>query len=166
MTEKMMTPFIHPDYAEELARKPIAKRHLIMTEEGYSPGHIIWLWRISFGSFTNQMSPHKYFYTTYGIDAVKELEILIEDGLVRVETAFESLRHLRASDLKAWLKEKHVTGLSKCKRADLDDLMRQYFSEEDLAELFEIRGYLLTPTGQELLEKYPEIVAKHPQKKY
>lgn len=31
------------------------------------------LWRINFGSYTTQSTHHKYFYTTYGIDAQKEL---------------------------------------------------------------------------------------------
>lgn len=162
----LVEPYIHPDYAEELSRKPIAKRQLTLTEEGLLPGHIIWLWRISFGSYTNQMKPHKYFYTTYGIDAEKELSALIEKGLVREESAFESLRHLSAVKLKEFLKEKGVTGLSKYKRPDLDRLMTESFSEEDLANQFEVRGYVLTESGDRLLKKYPDIIAKHPQKKY
>ena len=67
-------PFISPKYESELLQKPIAKRQMERTEEGFLPGHIILLWRIQFGTYTKRSSHHKYFYTTYGIDAQKELE--------------------------------------------------------------------------------------------
>ncbi|WP_212768357.1 hypothetical protein, partial [Larkinella sp. C7] len=75
---------------------------------------------------------HKYFYTTYGIDAQKELDWLIEAGYVRLMTAQESLQYLRAGQIKDFLKSKEVKGLSKMKRADLDQSMAQVYSEAGL----------------------------------
>lgn len=159
-------PYIAPQYETELFKKPIAKRQMERTVEGFLPGHIILLWRISFGTFLTNTFRHKYFYTTYGIDADQELDMLIEAGYVRIETAFESLRHLPAGDLKDFLKAKEVTGLSKMKRSDLDGKMAELYSEEELSGLFDLRSYALTEKGQSLLEAHPEIVDKHPKKKY
>lgn len=159
-------PYIAPQYEEELAKKPIAKRQMERTVEGFLPGHIILLWRISFGTFLTTSFRHKYFYTTYGIDADKELNMLTEAGYVRIETAFESLRHLPAGDLKEFLKAKGVAGLSKFKRSDLDEKMAEQYTEDELSSLFEVRGYALTEKGKALLEAHPEIVDKHPQKKF
>lgn len=159
-------PYIAPQYEMELMKKPIAKRQMERTTEGFLPGHIILLWRISFGTFLTTSFRHKYFYTTYGIDADKELDMLIEAGYVRIETAFESLRHLPAGELKDFLKAKDVIGLSKMKRSDLDGKMAELYREDELANLFELRSYALTEKGQALLAAHPEIVDKHPQKKF
>lgn len=158
-------PYIAPQYEAELLEKPIAKRNMERTDEGVLPGHIILLWRINFGTYNTQSALHKYFYTTYGIDAQKELDWLIDEGYVRIQSAFESLVFLKAADLKGFLKAKGVPGLSKMKRPDLDAAMAEAYSEEELAPLFEVRGYALTPAGQELLAKHPEIVDRHPKKK-
>ena len=97
-------------------------------EEVYS----ILLWRVHFGTYTTESPLHKYFYTTYGIDAQKELDWLIEAGYVRLMTAQESLQYLRAGQIKDFLKSKEVKGLSKMKRADLDQSMAQVYSEAGL----------------------------------
>lgn len=117
-SEHAEIPFIAPKYEAELLHKPIAKRQMQRTEEGLLPGHIILLWRIQFGSYTTTSPHHKYFYTTYGIDAQKELDSLIRQGHVRINTAFDSLHLLSAFDVKGFLKAKEVKGLSKMKRAD------------------------------------------------
>ncbi|MEQ9764358.1 hypothetical protein ABPS01_06750 [Streptococcus sp. ZJ151] len=159
-------PFISPKYEAELLRKPIAKRQMERTEEGFLPGHIILLWRIQFGTYTTKSPHHKYFYTTYGIDAQKELEDLISKSYVRINSAFESIKLVSAPIVKDFLKTKEVKGLSKMKRSDLDAALKQEFTEEELGGLFEERSYSLTQSGEDLLAKYPDIVAKHPQKKY
>lgn len=159
-------PYLAPKYEAELLSKPIPKRNMIRTEEGLLPGHIIMLWRINFGTYTNQSSHHKYFYTTYGIDAQKELDWLIEQGYVKLDTAFDSLRHLSAPKLKEFLKLKGVAGLSKMKRQDLDKAVAENYSEEELGRLFDLRSYAILPKGETILSKYPEIIAKHPQKKF
>lgn len=159
-------PYIAPKYEAELLKKPIAKRQMERTEEGLLPGHIIMLWRIQFGTYLTTSPHHKYFYTTYGIDAQKELDDLISEGYVKMDTAFDSLKHLPAGELKDFLKAKGVTGLSKMKRPDLDAAMVKSYTEEELSKLFDLRSYAILPKGQAVLEAHPEIVAKHPQKKF
>ena len=63
------------------------------------------------------------------------------------------------------LKSKGITVLSKMKIADLDQSLHNHFSEEELASLFSIRGYKLTPKGERILEQYQDIVDRHPKKK-
>lgn len=159
-------PFVLPKYEAELLRKPIAKRQMERTKDGYLPGHIILLWRIQFGSYTTKTQHHKYFYTTYGINPKTAIETLVVDGLVKIDTAFESLKLQSALILKEWLKEKDIKGLSKMKRSELDKAINDAYTEEALAEKFEERSYSLTELGETVLAAYPDIVAKHPQKKY
>lgn len=42
------------------------------------------------------------------------------------------------------LKQKGIKGLSKLKVAELDEVLKGNFSEEELAKTFNIRGYALT----------------------
>lgn len=159
-------PYFAPQYQEELLKKPVPKRNMVRTAEGLLPGHIIMLWRISFGTYTNQSSHHKYFYTSYGIDAQKELDWLLQENYVRLNTAFESLKHLAMPKLKEFLQLQHVKGLSKMKRRDVEKALAEVYSNEELERLFDLRGYQITDKGKAVLERYPDIVAKHPQKKF
>lgn len=159
-------PQVPEQYLAEILAKPIAKRQMERTPDGFLPGHIILLWRIQFGSYLTTSHPHKYFATTYGIDARVAVDWLIEQGYVEVESVKAALRHLPSLQLKNWLKERGVTGLSKMKRADLDKAVLTQFSDEELAERYTVRAYLLTEKGRETLNKHPEIVAKHPQKSF
>lgn len=159
-------PYISAKYEDELRRKPISKRNMERTREGLLPGHIILLWRINFGTYTTHSPQHKYFYTTYGIDAQKELDWLIEHDYLRLMSAQESLIYLRADELKDFLKIETVKGLSKMKRQDLEQKMLEVYSEDELAPLFALRGYALTAKGEEVLAAHPEIVRRHPQKKF
>lgn len=159
-------PYIHPKYETDLLEKPIAKKQMIRTKEGLLPGHIILLWRIQFGTYLTNTPHHKYFYTTYGIDAEAELELLIAEGYVKIDSAFDSLRHLGMPKLRQLLMEKGVKGLSKMNREALDREMALHYSEEELASCFDFRSYALLPKGEALLMTHSEIVAGHPQKKY
>lgn len=51
------------------------------------------------------------------------------------------------------------------KIADLDQALHNHFSEEELAGLFSIRGYKITPKGKHILKQYQDIVDRHPKKK-
>ena len=62
------------------------------------------------------------------------------------------------------LKKKGVTGLSKMKVADLYQALHDNFSEEELASHFTVRGYKLTPKGEQILKQYQDIVDRHPKK--
>ena len=50
------------------------------------------------------------------------------------------------------------------KAADLDQALHDNFTEEELASYFAIRGYKLTPKGEQILEQYHEIIDHHPKK--
>ena len=106
----------------------------------------------------------KYFEYTYGIDAPKNLKTLVEKGYADIETAFDSLDHLNSTMKKNILKIKGITGLFKMKATDLDQALHDNLTEEELASHFSIRGYKLTPKGEQILKQYQDIVDRHPKK--
>ena len=116
-----------------------------------------------FTSFLKIWFP-KYFDYTYGIDAPKHLKTLLEKGYTLVETAFDSLDHLNATMKKNILKSKGTTGLSKMKATSLDQSLHGNFTEEELASHFSIRGYKLTPKGEQILKQCKDIIDRHPKK--
>lgn len=159
-------PHIEPKYELDLIQKPIPKRNMIRTADGLLPGHVVMLWRVNFGTYTTENPHHKYFYTSYGIDAQKELEFLIAQAYVKIDSAFDSLKHLSSMYLREFLKEKSVKGLSKMKRQDLEEAISKVYNEEELGELFTLRGYSLLEKGCEVLAAHSDIIDRHPQKKY
>lgn len=164
-----LMPYIAPD--RDLATwlltpTLVPKRNMERLSNGLLAGDIILLWRIQFGTFTTTSVFPKYFEYTYGIDASCHLNRLVENGYVHVESAFDSLNHLNASMKKNILKQKGVTGLSKMKVADLDSALQEVFSEEELAQLFTVRGYKLTDKGEKALAECPEVIDRHPKKKF
>ena len=144
--------------------KPVPKRNMELLTDDLLAGDIILLWRIQFGTFTTETWFPKYFEYTYGIDAPKHLKTLVEKGYAVIETAFDSLDHLNATMKKNILKSKGSTGLSKMKSAVPDQAPHDHFSEEELASHFTVRGYKLTPKGEEILEQYQDIIDRHPKK--
>ena len=88
----------------------------------------------------------------------------MEKGYAVIETAFDSLDHLNATMKKNILKSKGITGLSKMKAANLDQALHDNFSKEELASHSSIRGYKLTPKGEQILEQYKDIIGRHPKK--
>ena len=154
------------DLLEVNTTPKVPKRNMIRTKEGVLPGHIILLWRIHFGTFTTETPFSKYFEYSYGVNGADALSFVIEEGDAVVESAFDSLDHIPATRLKQILKEKGVKGLSKMKRSDVDATLKELLSEEELGAYFSVRGLCLTPKGEELIASYPEIIAKHPQKKF
>lgn len=127
-------------------------------------GDIILLWRISFSTFTTQSWFPKYFEYTYGIDAAFDLRMLVEAGLVEIESAADSLDLVTAPALRKALKDASVNGLSSAKKADLMRLAREHLSPAQLEDVVPVRSYKLTTAGHALLDARPEIVVKHPKK--
>ena len=165
--DHQVKPFISPDRDIEawlLDPNPVPKRNMELLEDNLLAGDIILLWRIQFGTFTTESWFPKYFEYTYGIDAPKHLKTLVEEGYAVIETAFDSLDHLNAAMKKNILKSKGITGLSKIKVADLDQSLHGNFTEEELESHFSIRGYKLTPKGEQILEQYQDIIDRHPKK--
>lgn len=166
-------PYISPDrnidqwlQAVSISKeKLVPKRNMERTEEGLLPGHLILLWRVRFGTYTNQTVISKYFEYTYGIDAKSDIDWLIQEGYAIEESPFSSLDHLTAGQLKQLLTTKNVSGLAKKKRDEIEALIPVHFTQEELGKCFDVRGYALTQKGEEILNKYPEILSRHPQKK-
>ena len=104
------------------------------------------------------------YSNSYGIDIPKHLDTLVEKGYATIETAFDSLYHLNATMKKSILKKKGVTGLSKMKATELNQALHDHFSEEELANRFSIRGYKLTPKGEQALKDHQVIIDRHPKK--
>ena len=124
-------------------------------------GDIILLWRISFSTFTTQSWFPKYFEYTYGIDAAFDLRMLVEAGLVEIESAADSLDLVTAPALRKALKDASVNGLSSAKKADLMRLAREHLSPAQLEDVVPVRSYKLTTAGRALLDTHPEVVARY-----
>ena len=88
----------------------------------------------------------------------------MEKGYTLVETAFDSLNHLNATMKKNILKSKGITELSKMKATNLEPALHDHFSEEELAGHFSIRGYRLTPKGEQAFKDHQAIIDHHPKK--
>lgn len=144
----------------------VPKRNMIRFEEDILPGYLILLWRINFGTFTNTSVFPKYFEYDYGINASQALDEIQQLGYAKELSAIDSLTHLNAAQLKAIFKQYGLTGYSKLNKTGLMELAKEQLSEEQLAPYFKNRGYQLTPAGEELLAKYPEVIDRHPKKKY
>ncbi len=160
-------PYISPDrnIGEWLLNpKPVPKRNMINLGDKLLAGDIILLWRVGFGTFTTESWFPKYFEYTYGINAPENLSKLVKKGFVEVESAFASLKHINSTMKKNILKQKGIKGLSKLKAAELDEALKENFSEEELANTFSIRGYALTKKGKQALLNNQEVVDRHPKK--
>lgn len=161
-------PYIHPerDLSTEVPRKLVTEYNMTRLNNGLLPGDIILLWRVAFGTFTTHSWFPKYFEYTYGINAEQSIKELVENGYVEVETSFQSLNHLNAAQVKKILQEKDIKGLSKCTREQLDNLLVEHYTEEELSKYVSVRGYALTEKGKQALLEGQEVVDKHPKKKY
>lgn len=105
-------PYIHPerDLSTEVPRKLVSEYNMTRLNNGLLPGDIILLWRVSFGTFTTHSWFPKYFEYTYGINAEQSIKELVENDYVEVETAFQSLNHLNAAQVKKSCKKKILKG--------------------------------------------------------
>ncbi|CZQ92060.1 hypothetical protein [Trichococcus ilyis] len=144
----------------------VPKRNMIRFEEDILPGHLILLWRIQFGTFTSESVYPKYFEYNYGINGPQALAEVMEKGYAVELSAADSLDHLNAASLKAILKHYGVAGYSKMKKPELMALAKQELSEEQLDSQVAVRGYRITPAGEAVLAKHPEVVDRHPKKNY
>lgn len=158
-------PYINPD--RDLATedyKPVPKKNMEILDNGLLAGDIILLWRIQFGTFTNETWYPKYFEYIYGINAPLHLEKLIEEGYCYVESPFASLDHINANKKKQILKDNGVPGISKMKAADLDRAILQHIDENSLGSYFDVRGIALTEKGTKAIEDNPQVIDRHPKK--
>lgn len=158
-------PYISPD--RDLSTEsfvPVARRNMALLEDDLLAGDIILLWRIDFGTFNNKSWFPKYFEYSYGIDAPRNLQKLIEKSYVKMDNSMESLKHITSKDKKEILKDKGIKGYSKLNSKELDKVIIDKLNLADLDNYFTIRGYSLTNKGNTILKKYQSIVDRHPKK--
>lgn len=144
----------------------VPKRNMMRFKEDILPGHLILLWRIQFGTFTTSSGYPKYFEYDYGINAEQALKEVIEKGYANQLSAMDSLPYLNAAQLKAVLKQFGLKGYSKLNKEGLMEMTQAELTEDQISPYFTIRGYKITPAGTEILANYPEVVDRHPKKKY
>lgn len=160
-------PYISPDRDLETEDfKPVPRKNMEILGKGLLAGDIILLWRVRFGTFTNDTVYSKYFEYSYGIDGPTHMQSLLAKGYAFEESAFDSLDHIAAGLKKKILKTKDVKGLSKMKAADLDQALKDHFSEEELGSFFVVRGYALTEKGSKAIDDNPQVIDRHPKKKF
>lgn len=158
-------PYVSPerDLTTEIF-KPVPRINMEPLEDGLLAGDIILLWRIHFGTFTNETWYCKYFEYTYGINGEEHFHELIKNGYAIIASVFDSLKQINATQKKAILKTKSVTGLSKLKSAELDEALKVHFTEEELARQFSVREVQLTEKGKKALENNQAVIDRHPKK--
>lgn len=144
----------------------VPKRNMVRFEEDILPGHLILLWRIQFGTFTNESGYPKYFEYNYGINGPQALDEVIEKGYAVELSATDSLDAPERSQPESYPETLRSGRIFKMKKPELMELAKQELSEEQLASQFPLRGYHITPEGEAILAKYPEVVDRHPKKKY
>lgn len=144
----------------------VPKRNMERLAGDVLPGDIIVLWRVQFGTLTNESIMPQYFEYNYGIDAYQALADLIAKGHVRVQNSYENLELHPATALKAILKAKNIKVPTGTKKAGLVDLVKANFSEAELEQHLHVKGYQITKSGEQLLKTHTQIVDKHPKKKY
>lgn len=141
----------------------VAKRQMERFPNGLLPGDLILLWHISLGTFTTDSWYPKYFEYDYGINGPQSLDQLVDQGFARQMTAKESLTYQTAPQLKQLLKQKNVKGYSKLKKDELIQEVKEHFDDATLDQTISLRGYALTPKGEQALKDYPEPVERHPK---
>ena len=145
----------------------IPAKNLIPFENGLLPGDVILLWRINFGTFRTDSVFPKYFRETYGIDAPKNLQNLIDNGYVGVQDIWAAIEDFATVGwMRKILTEAGMKGLSKENRGGLLDLVEVTFSKDELEAIFDVRGYYLTEKGEQALRDGQSAVDRHPKRKY
>jgi hypothetical protein len=124
---------------------------------GLLPGEIMLIDWIS-GKNRRVQFP-RYFETTYGLDAKRSLDKLIEVGYVKESSAIESLASLKLPELKEILKSKglKVSG----KKANLIARIGESSTEEEVETYIDSRMLEVTDKGNEVLAEYYYIVPAH-----
>lgn len=164
-------PYISPDRdlkawennPDEFPYGIVEKRQMIRLPEDVLPGDIILLWRIHFNNFTNAAIFPQYFEYRYGIDASKNLLHLIKLGYIEVSSAAETLEDLNLNQLKKLLKQANlpING----KKAEILERITTHFTENELAPLYSLRKYKITPSGSVVLKNHWNIIERHGPKK-
>jgi hypothetical protein len=137
----------------------IEKKKMIRLPEGILPGHIIMLWRIHFGNFTNETWIPEYFEYRYGVDSDEVIAKIKKKDYIEVASATESLGVLTIPKLKIILGKYKLS--DKGKKDELLNNIKANIKEPELSKLFTKRLYKITDEGTKVLAKYNDIIMKH-----
>lgn len=126
-------------------------RNSIPSKNGLRPHEIAMLSHATHYKTSGNDFP-RYWHFDYGIDDPQAvLDMLLDRGFIRAETAKESIEKLKVPELKNILLEFGV--VAKGKKADLMEAVSENISEEDLARKIPIRRYAVTELGEEELKE-------------
>lgn len=140
-----------------LPQDSIDRRLLKPLEEGILPGDIILLmWSDKKAS---QMTPPLYFKYDYGIDAISHRQQLISAGYLKYADSYELVEALSVSQLKEILRKNNlpVSGRKK----ELINRIKEKAPDESYAENFSETFLVASSQGQQLLQKYENLVWAH-----
>ena len=137
----------------------VERKQMQRLEEGILPGHIVMLWRIHFGNFTNETFIPQYFEYRYGVDSEEVIKTLLEREYIAICGAKDSLPLLNMAVLKRILAKHKLE--TKGKKEELLRRAEESIQEKELSKEFTLRKYMITSAGAKVLEKYEDIIQKH-----
>lgn len=146
-------------FPERFPYGKVSRFNMTPLEEGLLPGEIVLLWRIGFNNYSNQSHVVDYFEYRYGIDHKRSIAKLIDESYISVSSAMDTLDLISVSELKRILKTKKVPVSGK--RLDIVSRVLENFSEEELANSYSLRKYILCDKGKKALAKHEDIIKKH-----
>lgn len=147
------------NYPEKFPYAKVEERQMQRLEENLLPGDIIMLWRIGFGNFTNESVIPAYFEYRYGVNDEESKQRLVDGKYMYLGSVLESLDLLNSPTLKRLLREE---GLSLAgNKSEILKRVIDEIDEETLKQKITMRVYVITETGQALLDKYGDIILRH-----
>lgn len=147
-----ITPKVSINFEREI--HPVNLKKL---PNGLLPGEVILLDWIE-DKMLNANFPG-YFEYTYGINAEKSAQLVLEEGYLRYSTPIESLSSLKVPALKEILKSKNlkVSGAKK----ELINRIETNFSSDEVSNHIDNPSLKLTSKGEEVFKEYYYIVPAH-----
>lgn len=137
----------------------VEKKQMERLPEGLLPGDIVMLWRIHFNNFTNETIIPQYFEYRYGINSDQSLKDLMQKEYIVLSEVTEALFLLNVTALKRILKKHGLNDQGK--KQELLDRIQANVSKTQLTQEITLRKYQMTPAGENVLNKYDDIIQKH-----
>lgn len=135
---------------------PVYKQRL---GNGLLPGEIVLLEWLN--GKTIDTKPPGYFEYTFGLNATKSRNSLIEEGYLKEASPKDSLKSLKVNELKNILKENElkVSG----NKSNLITRIQESLSDEETKKYIQQTSLVLTELGENTLVEYYYIVPAHKQ---
>lgn len=146
-------------FPERFPYGKVSRFNMTPLEEGLLPGEIVLLWRIGFNNYSNESHVVEYFEYRYGINHNASIDKLIKESYICKSRAMDTIDLITVPELKRILKTKSLAVSGK--RLDIVSRVLENFSEEELAELYSLRKYILCDKGKKALAKHDDIIKKH-----